>query len=132
MSEITVFGRKEMGEAVAEGHFEDLWRVRRGASLAFAENVRFSGGLDGALQKPAIGAEARIIATVLYAAPGAEDQIQLVRNAIAGASSRIAASAWNGLLCIRCLGLDLEAVRRDVSAAVCALRDQPMPRVWRT
>jgi len=132
MAEITVFGRREMGEKIAHGHYEDRWRVRRGGTLVFAENIRFSGALDMALKQPAIGAGARIIATVLYAAPQAEDQRELVRKAIAAASSRIAVSAWNGLLCIRCLGNDLEAVRQDVSIAVSILRRQPMPRVWGT
>jgi hypothetical protein len=69
---------------------------------------------------------------VLFVDERAEYQLELVRKTLAKAASRIAASAWNGLLCIRCLGHDLEAVREDVSRAICALRRQPMPRVWRT
>jgi urease accessory protein len=131
MAEITVFGRKEMGETVTHGRYRDRWRIWRDGRPAFAENIRFEGDLDVALQRPAIGNCARVIATVLYAAPAAEDKLEAVRKAIAAPKSRIAASAWNGLLCIRCLGRDLEAVREDVSRAISTLRERPMPRVWR-
>ncbi len=132
MAEIVVFGRREMGETVAGGHYADRWRVRRGGSLAFAENIDLAGDLGAAMNRPAIANGARIIATVLFVDERAEYQLELVRKTLAKAASRIAASAWNGLLCIRCLGHDLEAVREDVSRAICALRRQPMPRVWRT
>ncbi len=131
-AEIVVFGRKEMGETVTQGRFADQWRVRRAGALAFAESVRFEGDLDAALRRPGIGNGARVLGTVLYVAPAAVDQLEPVRNGLKSAASRIAASAWNGLLCIRCLGEDLEAVRGDVSRAVSLLRQQPMPKVWWT
>ncbi len=132
MAEITVFGRKEMGEAVNQGSYADRWRVRRGGRLAFAESVRFEGDLDVALKRPAIGNGARVAGTVLYVASGAEEKLERVRGVLQASASRAAASAWNGLLCIRCLGTDLEAVRQDLSRAICVLRQQPMPRVWST
>ncbi len=130
MAEITVFGRKEMGEAMSAGSYADRWRVRRGGQLVFAENVRFEGDLAAGLSRPAIGGGARVAATVLYVAGDAEDKLPVVRGALSGASSRIAASAWNGLLCIRCLGAGLEAVRRDVCNGLAVLRKEPMPRIW--
>ncbi|MGA7324715.1 MAG: urease accessory protein UreD [Rhodomicrobium sp.] len=130
MAEITVFGRKEMGEAINQGSYIDRWHVRRDGCLVFAENVRFGGDLAAALKKPAIGNGARVMGTVLYVAASAESKLEPVRAVLTGAASRLAASAWNGLLCIRCLGDDLEAVRRDLSRALILLRQQPMPRVW--
>jgi urease accessory protein len=132
MAEITVFGRKEMGEVVTQGRYEDRWHIRRNGRLVFAESIRFEGNLDAALKRPAIGNGARVFGTVLYVAEAAEDRLRPVRHALGGAASRIAASAWNGLLCIRCLGTDLEGVRQDIMHALSALRDQPMPRVWYT
>jgi urease accessory protein len=132
MAEITVFGRKEMGETITQGRYADRWRVRRGGTLAFAESIRFEGDLDAGLKRPVVGNGARVAATILYVAPAAEDKLQPIRHAIAAATSRIAASAWNGLLCVRCLGPELEAVRHDISLAISALRRQPMPRVWWT
>ncbi len=132
IAEITVFGRKEMGEAVTDASYADRWRVRRDGRLAFAESVRFDGDLNAALKRPAIGNGARVAGTVLYAASTAEDRLEAVRAALEPASSRVAASAWNRLLCIRCLGTDLEAVRHDLSRAICILRQQPMPRVWQS
>ncbi len=132
MAEIMVFGRKEMGEAVSQGRYVDRWRVRRGGQLSFAESVRFEGDLDEALKRPAIGNGARVTGTVLYVDAAAQDKLASVRAALACAASRIAASAWNGLLCIRCLGTELEAVRLDLARAIVALRREPMPRVWGT
>jgi urease accessory protein len=132
MVEIVVFGRKEMGETISQGHYLDRWRVRRDGRLVFAESVRFEGDLDAALRKPAIGDGARITGTVLYAGEAASAKLEAVRRVLAGGASRIAASAWNGLLCIRCLGTDLETVRRELSRAIVTLRQEPMPRVWWT
>ena len=132
MVEITVFGRKEMGEAVSQGHYLDRWRVRCGGRLVFAESVRFEGDLDAALKRPALGNGARITGTILYVAQAAAGKLDAVRCALAGAVSRIAASAWNGLLCVRCLGTDLDTVRQELSRAIVVLRQEPMPRVWWT
>jgi urease accessory protein len=132
MAEITVFGRKEMGETLSTAKYLDRWRVRRAGRLAFAENIRFEGDLHASLQKAATGNGAGICATVLFVARAAEDRLEAVRWALSGAASRIAASAWNGLLCIRCLGTDLEAVRHDLIRAILVLRPEPMPRVWGT
>lgn len=132
LAEITVFGRKEMGETVSQGSFVDRWRVRRGERLAFAESIRFESDLDAALKRPAIGNGARVCGTILYVAGTAEERLEAVRASLAGGASRLAASAWNGLLCIRCLGGDLEAVRHDFSRIITVLRQRPMPRVWWT
>ena len=41
-----------------------------------------------------------------------------------------AASAWNGLLCVRSIGNTVEAVRRDIARVAQTLLRAPMPRVW--
>jgi urease accessory protein len=132
MVEIIVFGRKEMGEAVRRGRYVDRWRIRRDGKLVFAESICFEGDLHAALKRAAIGNGARVIGTLLHVSSTAGDRLRTVRESLRAASSRIAASTWNGLLCVRCLGTDLEGVRRDVAGALCALRDKPMPRVWYT
>jgi urease accessory protein len=132
MAEITVYGRKEMGEAINHANFSDRWRIRRGGRLAFAESIRFCGDLGAELVRPAIGQSARVTGTLLYVQEAAQDRLPEIRSSLSNATSRAAASAWNGLLCIRSLGTDLEAVRQDLSRAIVALRHQPMPRVWGT
>jgi urease accessory protein len=132
MAEITVFGRKEMGEKINQANFSDRWQIRRGGRLVFAESIRFSGDLTASLARPAVGHGARVTGTILYVQTAAEERLAEVRRSLSGATSRAAASAWNGLLCIRSLGTDLEAVRQDLSRAIVALRHQPMPRVWGT
>lgn len=129
LAEITVFGRKDMGETVSQGAWIDRWRVRRAGRIVFAENISFEGRLSELLTRPGIGGGAHILATVLYVAPDAESRIANVRTALANAQG-IGASAWNGLLCIRALSADFEALRRTLGQAIVALRGVAMPRVW--
>ncbi len=129
LAEITVFGRKGMGEAVTRGAWIDRWRVRRAGRLAFVENNRFGGPLATLLARAAICGGAHILATALYVAPDAESRLASVRAAI-GHSDSVGASAWNGLLCVRAIGGDLEILRRTLSQAIVAMRGLAMPRVW--
>ncbi|MBC8050404.1 MAG: urease accessory protein UreD [Chitinophagales bacterium] len=129
LAEITVFGRKGMGEAIKQGAWIDRWRLRRAGRLIFAENNRLEGHLAELLARSAIGGGAHILATVLYVAPDAESRLANVRAALADAQG-IGASAWNGLLCIRAVSADFEALRRTLVQAIVALRGVAMPRVW--
>jgi urease accessory protein len=81
------------------------------------------------MQRPAIGAGARVISTVVYVAPDAAAQLDAVRAALEPAEA--GASVWNGMLVARILGVDSASVRGTVVAALNVLReDRPLPRVW--
>ena len=113
----------------------DLFRVRRGGELLLHDAIRIDGEIDAKLAHTAIGAGARVVATIVYVAP--DTAAKLDRAAVVGADGGIApdveaaASAWNGMLVARILGPDSAAVRRAVIAALAMLReDRPLPRVW--
>src|SRR4051794_13305557 len=53
--EAVVFGREARAERIADGLFEDRWRIRRGGRLVYADTLRLDGPIADLLQKPAVG-----------------------------------------------------------------------------
>lgn len=132
MAEITVFGRAALGERVAAGAFRDVWRIRRGGRLVFAEDIRLEGDIADTMAAAAVAGGAHVTATLLYAAPDAADRLERVRAALGEARCRIAASSWNGLLVVRALGTASEPVRVAVAQLIPLLTGRPVPRAWWT
>ncbi len=128
--ESLVLGRIAHGEHLTQAHWHDRWRIRRADRLIFAENVRLDGAISDTMQRPAIGAGARALATLLHVAPDAERKLDDVRAALASASSTCAASAWDGILVVRFAGLEPQSIRRDCISAATVIRGVPMPRAW--
>jgi urease accessory protein len=139
--ETLVFGRTAMGEIVGQGSLRDLFRVRRGGELLLHDAIRIDGDIDAKLARTAIGAGAKVVATIVYVAPDSAEKLAALRSSSAfmapdGGRSQpgvveAAASAWNGMLVARILGPDSAAVRRTVIAGLTILReDRPLPRVW--
>jgi len=128
--ECVVFGRAAKGEHVEAGLFEDRWRIRRDGLLVYADSLRLEGPIAALLQRPAVAAGARALATLLYAAPDAEARIDEVRDLLAGAFCEAAASAWNGLLVVRFLARDIACLRSVAMDFLTRFRGAPLPRVW--
>jgi urease accessory protein len=126
--ESLVFGRVAKGERLVAGGLRDRWRVTRGGSLIFAEDVRLEGAVSQALERPAIGCGARAVATLLHVGPQAEERLGPVRSALVGGASECGVSAWDGMLLARFAGQDAAAVRADVARVVAGLCR--LPRVW--
>lgn len=127
--ETIVFGRKAMGERVGQGWFRDLIRVRRCGELLLHDAIRLDGKIDSALKRTAIGGGAGAVATMVYVAPDAREKLDPLREAFGEAQA--GASAWNGMLIARILGVDSASVRDTVTAALNVLREaRPLPRVW--
>ena len=129
LAEAIVFGRSAMGEVVAHGHFKDRWRVRVGEKLIFAENVRLDGEFAQRLAQRAIAKGAVAIASVIKY-PGSDDDVAAIRAAADNFAGEVGASAWNGLAVARFVAADGAALRRDLVAALAALRAEPLPRLW--
>ena len=131
VAESVVFGRTERGEAVRDGHFADLWRIRRDGKLVFAEQSLFSGDIATQLGKAAVAQGGAAISVLLYVAPDAEARAEEMRGAtreIAGAQGGI--SAWNGMLALRCVAVDGFVLRQRLSALLPRLRGANNPSVW--
>ncbi len=126
--ESLVFGRASMGERVSGLRLHDRGHItRNGVPLVF-DAIRITGDADALLHRPAIAAGARALATIFYTAPDAARRLPALRAALEGAE---AGASLNGpLLAARILAADAAALRRHVLAALGALRDRPLPRVW--
>ena len=130
IAESIVFGRVAMDEIVDRGSCHDRWRVRRDGKLVFAEDMRLDGNPAGLLAAKASGNGARALATVLHIAPDAEQRVDEARDLLAGASSECGASAWNGMLLMRLLSRDPQALRADLVRFLESFRHASMPRAW--
>lgn len=134
--EVVAFGRTARGERLAEGLFEDVWRIRRDGRPIYADALRLDGAIADLLSRPAIGGGAAACATVLDASPGAESRLDEARALLdrAGANGaggvEAGASAWNGHLALRCLAPDVSVLRRVVVRFLTGYRGAPLPRVW--
>jgi urease accessory protein len=127
LAETIVFGRAASGETVARGRLFDRWRIRREGRLIFAENLRLDGAVAKLLAEPAIGAEARAIATLLTT-PADDANVAAVRAcAFAGEA---AISAWNGFAIARLCAADGATLRRDLALLLAALDTGALPRLW--
>ncbi len=129
-AESVVFGRSASGEILSDGYFSDIWRIRRGGRLVFAENVRLEGDIAALLARTAIANGARAIATLVLMSPTAEEQLEPAREAMQRDAAICALSAWNGMVVARLLSRDAQSLRTAVARLVTQLRGSPMPRVW--
>lgn len=132
LAECITFGRIASGEIMGNGLLQDVWRVRRGGRLLFAEAMRLDGDLRALLARPALAQGGTAVGIILAVAPDAEDRLESVRGALAGAGSICAASAWNGMLTARFLAEKPEHMRRDVMRVLELLAGRPLPRIWHT
>ncbi len=129
LSEIFVFGRTAMGERIRDGALDDRWQIRRAGELVLVEAVRLSGDIAATLDRAAVGAGARAMATVVLVAPDATDRLEAARSLVS-ADDVGAVSAWNGLLCARFLGEDARRVRSAVGRFAAWAWRAALPRVW--
>lgn len=126
MAEAVLFGRAAMGETMLQGFWSDVWRVRRGGRLVFAENVRLDGDIAEKLARPASAKGGIALATMLVT-PVGEAMLDTVRAIEFNGEAGI--SAWNGVAVARLVAHDGATLRRDLVAVLAAL-EQPLPRLW--
>ena len=128
--EAVIFGREAMGETVKEGSFRDRWRIRRAGRLVHAEEIRLEGGIHGMLQRPAVLAGARAMASLVYLGDDAGALLEGARDTVGEAGG---ASAFGGKLVARLAATDGISLRRPLAALIAALRGGTLlPRVWTT
>jgi urease accessory protein len=133
--ESVVFGRLASGEAEIAARLHDRWRIRRDGKLIFADELRIENAA-AVLQRPAIGAGARAIASFLFIAPHAEAALEKIRAVFKAQSAderapvEAGASGLDGFIVARALSPDPRQLRRCILAVMMALRGSSAPRVW--
>jgi urease accessory protein len=134
--ELLVFGRTARGERFTRGLLHEVWRVRRGGRLAWAEALRLDGDPAAPLAAAAGFAGAVAMATVVYAGDDAGTVLGDARGLLADGRGRAAATMVNGLLVARFLAADGAALRADVGRYRAGLRamlaglPRRLPRLW--
>ena len=131
--ESVVLGRTAMGEEVTAVDLADHWRVRRDGRLIYADALRLSGDSRAILSGGATGRGARAFASILVAASDAASRLDGSRELIetlAVDGIEAGASAFDGLLSIRCLALDGRRLRTIVEPLIETLTGRPLPRAW--
>ncbi len=129
LAEASIFGRSAMGETVRSGSFSDRWRVRVGGSLVFADAIRLDGAIARSLAAPAAAVGGAAVASVLKM-PGTEECVAAVRALQQDFIGEVGASAWNGLLALRCIATDGAMLRHDLAKVLAALGSGALPRLW--
>ncbi|KFC64051.1 Urease accessory protein UreD [Bosea sp. LC85] len=134
--ESIVFGRIAMGETMQRGAVRDRWRIRRDGHLVFADELRLDGEVAATLERPAIAAGARAVATVVAAGPehlaGLDELRALLVEDPACATVEAGAGLASGLLVIRLLSRDAQALRRALVMLLRHVTGRALPRTWST
>jgi urease accessory protein len=132
--EAFTFGRIAYGEDRIAARLRDSWRIRRAGRLAFAEELRL-GDSAKALNRPAIGAGARAMASLLIVAPDPPASLATLRAAFepCGAASETlewGASLVGGIVVARAVSSSPSVLRTAIVSVLAALRGRSAPRVW--
>jgi urease accessory protein len=131
LAEMLVFGRTAHGEHPGSIDLADRWRLRCDGRLVFAEALRLAPDFQRLRHDPAVFAGANAVATIVQSGPEAGSRLDAVR-AVLPAGAAAGASAWGGLLVVRCVADGAEMLRRIVAPALAVLTGRPVPRVWGT
>jgi urease accessory protein len=130
IAETVIFGRRSMGESVATGSFRDRWRLVRDGRLIYAEDVALPDQPARRLAQAASGRGAAAVATILHIGGDAESRLDAARACLASAGVEAGASAWDGMLLVKFVAADAQALRVHVVAMLAWLRGAGLPRSW--
>jgi urease accessory protein len=130
--ESTLFGRRAMGEVVAQARFRDRWRVRCEGRLVHAEAFSIGDDVATTLSRPAALAGNVAIATVMLVSGRAEALIPQTLRII---GEKGGASFWTvggtGKLLARLFDKDGYSLRKRLAPLVGLLNGQAgLPKIW--
>jgi urease accessory protein len=120
-----------MGETAIDARLSDSWRIRRDGKLVFADETRLDHAA-AALDRIAVGAGARSVATIVAAAPNVEARLPDLRAALGAESDGVeaGASAFDGLVVARLVSPSPGRLRQALIASILALGGGEPPRLW--
>lgn len=127
--ETLVLGREAMGETVTRLRLRDRREVWRDGRLVLCDPLALD---DDALVRggPGLHGGARVLASLIFLAPGAEDALPALRAALGAEGVEGAASARIGQVVVRLRASDGWAMRGQIARLVGVLRPGNLPRVW--
>lgn len=129
--EANIFGRAAMREDMQAGALHDRFEVLRDGRLITADIFRLDGDIAATLDRPAVLAGARAMATIRLIAPEAAAWLEPAREFLTARDVQGGASAWDDMLVIRLVAPDGYTLTAHLTALVEQLRGRAMPRCWR-
>jgi urease accessory protein len=132
--EAFTFGRTAFGEDRIDASVRDSWRVRRGGSLVFADEMRLEG-TAALLPRAAVASGARAIASILIADANPAASLEALRAAFSGLGDSGDAPEWGAsqieaIVIARALSPSPSRLRAAIVSVLHALRGRAAPRVW--
>ena len=134
--EILVFGRLARGEVFRNGALRDAWTVERDGKRVWMEALRFGTPGNTLLEHPAGMDGARSLATAVYIADDAPEQIETARLLLSRSQCRSGVTCVNGILVARFLARDPQTLRAEYTSFWTGFRHAVgglparAPRVW--
>ena len=126
--ESLIFGRVAMGETVTDLDLNDHITLHRAGRVLFADRTRVTGNAMTHLSRSATGQGAGAMASLVFAAPGAGDQLDAARELLPETAG-ISQPAPD-LLFARILAPDGFALRQALIPLIAHFRNDPLPRPW--
>jgi urease accessory protein len=96
-----VLGRAAHGEVVVGGNITDSWRVKKDGRLTWADSFRISDGIFPHLNRKALLANCKAIATLIYFGPDLDKRLDFLREIIPFLGCNCAVTLVSGLIVVR-------------------------------
>lgn len=128
LTEPLVFGRLEMGETLTLARLLDRIEIRRAGAPVYLDCIRLAGDVQAQLDRPGVAGGARAMASLVYVAPDAEAQLEVLRRFLpchAGASL-----IHEDVLVMRLLSRDSNEMRSSLVPMLNHLSHDGLPRCW--
>lgn len=130
-----IFGRAASGEVLRRLSVRDTLSIRRDGRPVLEDRLALEGeNMAAFFGRAAVAAGQMAVATLVWVAAGAEDQLAAIRS-LCGRSDEVdlAASAWNGMLVVRGLARNGWRLEQAFHSLVAHLRaEKAAPVTWRT
>lgn len=130
MVETLIMGRAAMGETLHDVDFEDRIRINRDGRPIYLDGIDLKGDVAAQMARPALGASAGAVCTLVLVQAGAAARLSGVRALLrqhTGGASLLA----EDVLVLRLVAADSFVLRQTLVPVLGLLNDTPLPRSWR-
>lgn len=129
MAEPLILGRAAMGETLSDIRFHDRVEIRRNGNPLYLDGIALEGNAAARMARPATGAGAGTLASLVYVAPDAAAQLDALRVELPPTGG--ASLLGEDILVLRLLAPDSFLLRRTLVPILERLTDNALPTVWR-
>lgn len=129
MVEPILFGRRAMGEDATSLQFHDRITLRRDGVPLYQDGITLSGDVARQLDRPAVAAGARAVASLVFVHPSAQTKLDTVRGHLGSGGG--ASMLEKDVMVLRLLAEDGFELRRALLPVLDLLTGNTLPQSWR-